>query len=104
MKKKPNTPRSRVRNAIRQLWLHSRERAAALKASGYKCVMCGVKQSTAKGREVKLEVHHEPPIDDKWEQIIDLIFRDILNAPQFPLCKNKCHKKVHEAKNQKDII
>jgi len=77
------------------LWLHSRERAKALKDSGYKCVECGVKQSTAKGREVKLEVHHEPEIGDKWELIIDLIIRDILSSPQIPLCKI-CHDKIHE--------
>ncbi len=88
-KKKPNTPRSRVRACIRKLSLHSRERAATLKKSGYKCVDCGVKQSKAKGKEVKLEVHHEPPID--WEGLIDLIFERILNAPQEPLCL-KCHK------------
>jgi hypothetical protein len=32
-KKLPYTPRSKVRAALRQLWLRSRERAAALKAA-----------------------------------------------------------------------
>jgi len=92
-KKKPNTPRSRIKNALRQLWLRSRERAAALKKSGYKCVDCGVKQSAAKGKEVKLEVHHEPKIN--WTGITQLIFDRLLNVPQVPLCKD-CHKKRHE--------
>ena len=91
--KKLSTPRSRIVHAIRQLWLRSRERAKVLKDSGHRCIDCGIKQSTAKGREVKLEVHHEPPID--WSGIVQLIFDRILNVPQFPLCKD-CHKKRHE--------
>ena len=100
MKKKPNTPRSRITSAIRQLWLRSRERAKSLKDAGYRCSECGVKQSMAKGKVVKLEVHHDPPIADKWKAIIDAIIRDILEAPQVPLCKD-CHKKKHELKGEK---
>ena len=92
-KKQPNTPRSRIRAAIRQLWLRSRERAKALKDASYHCVDCDIKQSMAKGKEVKLEVHHDPPID--WNGIIDLIVERILEVHQVPLCKN-CHKKRHE--------
>ena len=92
-KKKPNTPRSRIRACLRQLWLRSRERAAALKKSDYRCTRCGIKQSTAKGRVVKLEVHHEPKIE--WDGIIDLIEDRILEVPQYPLCKD-CHKDVHK--------
>ena len=92
-KKKPNTPRSRVRAAIRQLWLRSRERAKALKDYDRRCAECGVKQSVAKGKEVKLEVHHSPPID--WNGLIDLVFERILNVKQYPLCKS-CHEKAHK--------
>jgi predicted HNH restriction endonuclease len=92
-RRKPSTPRSRVTHALRQLWLRSRERAAAIKATGHTCIDCGAKQSVAKGREVKIEVHHEPQID--WSGIVDLIFDRILNAPQVPVCKD-CHKKRHE--------
>lgn len=91
-RKKPNTPRSRVTSALRQLWLRSRERAKALKGTGYKCRDCGAKQSKAKGKEVNLEVHHDPPI--LWKKVIDMVFEVVLNAPQYPLCKD-CHKKVH---------
>ena len=52
-KKLPTTPRSRVRSALRKLWLSSRERSAALKREEYCCEVCSVKQSTAKGREQK---------------------------------------------------
>ena len=92
MRKKPNTPRSKVRAALRQLWLRSRERATTLKSTGYCCSECGVKQSKAKGKEVKLEVHHEPPIN--WDGILDLVFERLLNAPQRALCK-ECHGKAH---------
>jgi len=98
-RKKPNTPRSRIRAAIRLLWMRSRERAAVLKKHGYRCVNCDIKQSVAKGKEVKIEVHHDPKID--WDGIIDLIFARILNVPQIPLCK-KCHKERHE-EARKDI-
>jgi predicted HNH restriction endonuclease len=91
-RKLPTTPRSKIRATLRKLWLQSRERAKALKASGYKCVDCGAKQSRAKGKEVYIEVHHEPPID--WTGIIDLIIERLLDVPQFPLCKD-CHDKRH---------
>lgn len=94
-KKQPNTPRSRVKAAIHRLWLYSRERAKALKDHDRKCVDCGIKQSAAKGKVVKLEVHHEDGI--KWKEIIDLIFKYVLSVPQVPLCKN-CHKERHMEK------
>ena len=94
-RKKPNTPRSRITSAIRQLWLRSRERAKALKDADRKCAKCGIKESKAKGKEVSLQVHHDPPIGDKWKYIIDYIAEHILAAPQYPLCKS-CHKQKHE--------
>lgn len=99
-RKKPNTPRSRVKNTLRQLWLRSRERAAALKKASYCCTECGIKQSTAKGHEVKLEVHHDPMVN--WDGIVDLIIERLLQVPQYPLCKG-CHKALHEKlKEDKD--
>ena len=68
-KRLPNTPRSKVRAALRQLWLRSRERAAALKREKYTCQRCGVKQSKAKGKEQKVEVHHKEGIGN-WEIVI----------------------------------
>ena len=96
-KKQLNTPRSFTRSMVRQLWMKSRERAKALKDAGYCCTICGVKQSMAKGRVVKLQVHHDPPIGDKWEEIIDLIAKVILEAPQYPLCA-PCHEKETKRK------
>lgn len=94
-RKKESTPRSRVKVALRQLWLRSRERGKAIKIHNNTCVKCGKKGSTAKGKEVKIQVHHEPPIN--WDGIVDLIFERILNTPQFPICTD-CHKKEHKKK------
>lgn len=94
-KKLPHTPKSRIRQALRALWLRSRERAAALKRSGNTCECCGVKASTAKGREVKLECHHNNGID--WENLIDRFYKTLLCDPKHltVLCK-KCHDNVHD--------
>ena len=90
------TPRSKVRAALRQLWLRSRERSTALKACNYTCV-CGKKQSTAKGREVKVEVHHTNGID--WEELIDLVYTKLLIAEYQVLCSD-CHKEHHGTKDK----
>ncbi len=92
-KKKLNTPKSRIRACLRQLWLRSRERNTALKATKYHCSECGVKQSMAKGKVVKLQVHHEPPI--KWDGLLDTVREKLLDVPQKPLCI-PCHEKKHE--------
>ena len=86
------TPRFRIKAALRRLWLSSKERSAALKREGYCCERCHVKQSKAKGREVKVEVHHRNGID--WEDIINYIMRQLLPDPAEleVLCK-ECHGK-----------
>ena len=95
MKRKPNTPRSRVRNALRQLWLRSRERASAIKRDGYTCQECHRKQSKAKGKEFQVQVHHKDGID--WDGVVDIIIERILVHPDKleTVCK-ECHKKKHE--------
>ena len=93
-KKQPNTPRSRIRSAIRQTWLRSRERAKVLKDAGYCCSKCGVKQSKAKGREVSIQVHHISGINI-WNKVIDMIAQDILESEQECLCKD-CHNDTHK--------
>lgn len=95
-KRLPTTPRSRVTAALRQVWLRSRERAAALKRTGNTCEICGAKQSAAKGLEVKLEVHHNNGV--QWQQIIDKVYRELLCHPDHltVLCK-ECHAKTHES-------
>ena len=92
-KKKQETPRSKVRSALRQLWLRSRERAAALKRDQYTCQRCGAKQSKAKGKEQDVQVHHRLGIGN-WERVIDLIYSEILCHPDHleTVCP-ECHEK-----------
>lgn len=93
-RKRPYTPASRIRQALRLLWLRSRERAEALKNTKHCCSVCGVKASQAKGREVKLEVHHVDGCD--WDGVIDMIRTRILQTPDrlAPVCK-PCHDSLH---------
>lgn len=96
-KRMAGTPRSKIRAALRQLWLRSRERSAALKREGYCCERCKVKQSKAKGREVDINVHHREGI--KWEDTIDYIAKNILCPPeQLEVLCVDCHDKEHQIK------
>jgi len=98
-RRRPATPRSQVRSALRQLWLRSRERQAALKRDGYICQSCGVKQSKAKGREQKVEVDHLNGIE--WEQMIDYIYQHLLVPPyQLETACPDCHRKRTEFRKQ----
>lgn len=93
--KKPNTPRSRIKNAIRMVWLRSRERAAAVKLAGNCCCKCGRKGSKAKGREVDIQVHHRNGID--WEGVVDLIAERVLQRPEdYDVMCRECHIAEHE--------
>ena len=90
------TPRSHVRNALRRLYLQSRERAAACRAEDYTCEGCHKKQSRAKGREFKIEVHHRAGKID-WESLIDLVYDRLLVHPdQLEVLCKECHKDVHD--------
>jgi predicted HNH restriction endonuclease len=95
-KRLPYTPNSRIKSALRQLWLRSRERAAALKRDGYTCQCCGIKQSRAKGREVYVEVHHAEGVLN-WDHLYTAIRHWLLCNPEHlvTLCKD-CHKKSED--------
>ena len=95
-KKLASTPRSRVRAALRALYLRSRERAAAIKRESNTCEVCGAKGSVAKGKECKIEVHHNAGITN-WDAVIDAVYRHILCPPEHlsVVCRD-CHKRVHE--------
>ena len=87
------TPKYRIKSALRQLWLRSRERSEALKRDQYTCQDCGVKASKAKGEEQKVEVHHKKGILN-WEEIINKVYEQLLCDPEHleTLCPD-CHKK-----------
>ena len=93
------TPRSRVKNALRQLWLRSRERQAALKAASRSCERCGAKgrpKDTRNGPACKLEVHHRDGVN--WDGIIDLVIRRLLPHPdRLEVLCEKCHGEEHSA-------
>ena len=95
-KKLKTTPRSRIKNALRSMvWLRSRERAAALKREGYCCERCGGKQSKAKGKEFKVEVHHKEGID--WEGVTDIVIERLLPDPsELEVLCPECHDKEHK--------
>ena len=92
--KLPYTPTYRIKKVLRLLFVRSRERAEALRNTGYTCAVCGVKQSAAKGRVVKLAVHHMDGID--WDGLCALVRARLLPDPSrlAPLCKT-CHEKEH---------
>ena len=83
----------KIRSALRQLWLRSTERSQALKNSNYSCEQCGVKQSKAKGKEQKIEVHHKKGILN-WDKIFEAIQENLLCDPNDLECLcPECHKK-----------
>ena len=90
------TKNSKITQALRQLWLRSKERSTALKRAKYCCENCGVKQSKAKGKEIKVEVHHRD-MRINWHDIADIIREKLLPSPDRlqVLCKS-CHSEVHK--------
>ena len=98
MKKKPITPRSKIKAALHRLWLYSRERSLALKLSGNRCLKCGVKASKEEGKEQKIQVHHIAGIGN-WDKVIKLIKKELLVSPDklISLCP-KCHSEEHDGK------
>jgi 5-methylcytosine-specific restriction endonuclease McrA len=93
------TPNSQIRAALRRLWLRSRERSYRLKSDGYSCQVCGSKQSKAKGREVKVEVHHKNGCE--WDRVIAAVREYLLCDPDEleTLCK-ECHDNLSSINNQ----
>ena len=94
-KKLPYTPNNKIKSALRQLWLRSRERAAAIKRDEYRCQRCGGKQSKAKGKEFSVEIHHKSGIEN-WQELYDSVRKNLLVDPENleTLCK-ECNKKDH---------
>ena len=94
-RKKPVPVKTRVRAALRQLWLRSPQRAEAIRRDGYTCQHCGARQSAAKGAEVKVVVHHIDEID--WDGVCELVIERVLQDPSrlTTLCVG-CHKAVHK--------
>lgn len=95
MKNKDLTPDSRIKSALRRLWLYSRERGGALKREKYCCEVCGIKQSTAKANPVKIHVHHLEGID--WKKIYKYLRSKLLcDSSKLQILCTDCHKEIHK--------
>ena len=100
-RKKTTTPNSKIRQALRQLWLRSRERNTAIRRDKYTCQKCFRKQTMAKGKEFKVTVHHKNGIDN-WEEVVNVIYEKILCRPEHLECIcRECHLKEHSKKEEK---
>jgi predicted HNH restriction endonuclease len=88
------TPNSKIKAALRRLWLQSRERSRTLQRDNYTCQVCGCKQSRAKGKEFSVEVHHRYGVVN-WDEIYKVIRLHLLCRPDalVTLCK-RCHKDI----------
>lgn len=97
--KVPYTPASKITSALRTVWMRSRERASALRQTNNRCCLCGVKQSVAKGKVVKLVVHHTRR--PNWDRIKRVVREELLQTPEvlWPLCKLD-HDLLHEAEKR----
>lgn len=85
------TPRAQIVSALRQLWMRSKERSEALKRDNYTCQMCGKKKSTAKDKELRVNVHHKEGVTN-WQNIVDNLREELLCSPDLlkTLCRD-CH-------------
>ncbi len=90
------TKKTHIVRGLRQIWLRSRERAAALKRDKYTCQKCNRKQTMKKGQEFKVQVHHKKGILN-WDDIIECLRKNLLCDPIHlqTLCK-ECHDEVED--------
>jgi len=95
MSKMLGTPRSRIKTALRRMWLQSRERNQAIKDANRSCTKCGRHASVAKGREVKIVAHHTKGIN--WDGLVDLIIERLLQSPSdYTVLCEECHHEHHD--------
>ena len=82
--------RSNMQILLRKLWMWSEAKRAALKRESNTCQGCHIKASVAKGKEFKVQVHHENGID--WDKIWEVVKEKLLCDPSHlkVLCK-ECH-------------
>jgi hypothetical protein len=90
------TPKSKIRAALRNVFLRSREHASALKQANNTCQVCGKKKSVAKGKECAVRVHHINGVHN-WEEIFVAIRKELLCDPSFlTIMCTDCHDKHHK--------
>jgi 5-methylcytosine-specific restriction endonuclease McrA len=92
-KKQPNTPVSQIKNCFRMLSMRAREIQAVRRRDNNTCRQCGKKHSVAKGKEVKVQIHHS--VKPNWDRIITAVREELLNPENmFAVCK-ECHDQIH---------
>ena len=95
-KKKPPALKSRIRSALRRVWLYSPEYRDAKRYYNNTCAECGRKGTAAKGREVKTQLHHiggMPELPGLIDEIIRVMYPPVEGYEV--LCK-ECHKLLHK--------
>jgi hypothetical protein len=95
IKRQPwESSKAQIKNSLHRMWLRSPERAFRMKEEHYTCEECKIKQSVAKGKEVKINVHHNNGVE--WDKIVAYIRKELLVHPDklTVLCK-ACHQKLH---------
>lgn len=103
----PNiTPDGIIRSCLRMLFLRSRERSAAIRRDKNTCQTCSIKGSVAKGKEVKIEIHHVAEGDINWKRLYDVIREELLCPPErmISLCRHDhlaLHGKTSKPKKEK---
>jgi len=92
-KRSERTTNSQIRSALRMLFMKSRERAKAEKDGKYTCARCNAKKSVAKGRVVKIEVHHKNGVSN-WNEMYALIREQLLcNSSELEILCKDCHSR-----------
>ena len=79
------TPNSRITQALRQLWLRSKERGECLKQYNYTCNRCKRKKTTKQDfdpntQTQKIEVHHKEGVLN-WDEMHTAIRKYLLVSP-----------------------
>ena len=88
------TPDAPLRSWLRRIWMKCNEKAYANKREGYCCEHCGAKNSRAKGKEVRVIIHHKKLIN--WDKIFRVLRRELLVSPdQLTALCDDCHKAEH---------
>ncbi len=95
-KKSDITTKAWLTSGLRRMWMKSKERYAAIKRDNATCVKCGRKRSVAKGREVKINVHHKSGKID-WDAIVEVLKRELfVPVEELEVECVECHKKEKE--------
>ena len=103
-KQQRRTPDGALRSWLRRgVWMKSFEKSYALRRESYCCEHCGVKNSRAKGKKVRVIVHHNKMIN--WDKIFKVLRAELLVSPNQLTCLcDECHKLEHQRMKEEDAL